>query len=598
MLEPGDVAALLTSLPDPMSILDEEFRVVFLNPAAKEFLGASASSGPALCCFVLHGLSAGCDHVRPGCPLLSIAKNGTPVIRKQTCRLDDGHFRLFEVRVIPARLRGKDQRWFLEVVHDVSEFPAQTAAIVRAKAEWEATVDAFADPVIMTALDGTIIRCNRATCIATGIGFEGMLRRQIDEFFWTRLAGDLGISKLPVGTTEVSVAARWYRITRNLIWGDGSQLGFVYIVHDRTAEREAQEKTVRERKRYGSILASLADAVFAVDHDDRITLMNGAAEQMTGVPFTQAGGRKLCEVYRTEVGPRRFPGIGSATDPAAESVQIVQLHRSAGPPIEVAQRRSDFEGATGQRESVLVVRDVSEIRRLQSIAASVDLTHNLGSLVAGVRHELGNPVNALKTALTILHESLGEASPERSLVLLERALKDVFRIERLLERLRKLSLFGDVRPAELDIAEVLRRLTTHISGVQQREGVQIETEIPAAPVVAWADQDALEQVVLGFLNNAIEATLAVADRRIWMSLAPDDHVVRLRVRDSGTGFTKKALDDAFVPLFTTKAHGTGLGLPIARQLLSEMGATISVSNAPGGGAVVEVVLSRYRPSMS
>ncbi|MHB8799507.1 MAG: PAS domain-containing protein [Thermoanaerobaculia bacterium] len=590
--------ALLTSLPDPISILDEGFRVVFLNPAAKAFLGASVSSGPTLCCYILHGLSASCDQISAGCPLLSIARNGTPVVRKQTFRLDDGRYRLFEVRVIPARLRGKDQRWFLEVVHDISDSPAQAAAIVRGKAEWEATVDSLADPVIMTAPDGSIIRCNRATCVATGIGYVGMLGRQIDEFFWTSLGGDLGISRLPAGTTEVSVAESWYRVTRNPIGGDGSRIGFVYIVHDQTSEREAHEKTVRERERFGSILASLADAVFAVDHDDRITLMNGAAEQMTGIQLSQAGGRRLSEVYRTEVVPKRSHRIGTATDAAAESVQVVQLHRSAGPPLHVAQRRSEFKDATGQRGSVLVVRDMSEIRRLQSIAASVDLTQNLGSLVAGVRHELGNPVNALKTALTMLHESFGEASPERSLVLLDRALKDVFRIERLLERLRKLSLFGDVHPAELDIAEMLRRLTTHIPGVQQREGVQIETEIPAAPVVAWADPAALEQAVLGFLNNAIEATLAVADRRIWLSLAPGDHVVRLRVRDSGTGFTKEALENAFVPLFTTKVHGTGLGLPIARQLLSEMGATISVSNATAGGAVVEVVLSRYQPSIS
>jgi signal transduction histidine kinase len=237
------------------------------------------------------------------------------------------------------------------------------------------------------------------------------------------------------------------------------------------------------------------------------------------------------------------------------------------------------------------------MRRLQSIAASVDLTHNLGSLVAGVRHELGNPVNALKTALTVMRESFGEASPERLLVLLDRALTDASRIERLLERLRKLSLFGDVHPAEHDVAAILRRLTAHGLEAQQREGARFGIEAPSVPVVAWVDPDALEQVVSGFLNNAIEATLGAADQRIWIQLTPEDQSVRLRVCDSGPGFTQEALEKAFVPLFTTKQHGTGLGLPIARQLMSEMGATVSVSNAPAGGAVVEVVLSRHQPSV-
>jgi two-component system C4-dicarboxylate transport sensor histidine kinase DctB len=109
--------------------------------------------------------------------------------------------------------------------------------------------------------------------------------------------------------------------------------------------------------------------------------------------------------------------------------------------------------------------------------------------------------------------------------------------------------------------------------------------------MAWADPRALEQVLLGVVTNAMEAVSGVEGPLVTIEVREEPGTVVIRVLDNGPGVRLEDLPHVFLPLFTTKPRGTGLGLPIARTMLSKMEGTIELANRRDGGASVEITLS-------
>ena len=121
-----------------------------------------------------------------------------------------------------------------------------------------------------------------------------------------------------------------------------------------------------------------------------------------------------------------------------------------------------------------------------------------------------------------------------------------------------------------------------------RRGIQLDTEIPEdAPAVACGQSD-LEQVILNLLTNAREATLPGG--RIAVVVEPAPEILRISIRDTGCGILPEDLPRVMEPFFTTRPHGNGLGLPICRSILWEIGGTITLESEPGVGTRVELTL--------
>ncbi len=255
-------------------------------------------------------------------------------------------------------------------------------------------------------------------------------------------------------------------------------------------------------------------------------------------------------------------------------------------------------GLEGERSYLLVVHDVTEVQRLQSIADAVNFSDNLGHFLSGIRHELGNPVNSIKTALTVLRANLDGFSPAKVADYLDRVLGEVSRIEYLLQWLRSFSVNEVVVLGRVDVPEFLRELLALVEPSAQRAGVSLELEVPPR-VAVTADARALCQVVLNLVSNAIEALAgAAADPllraeptlRIEAAVVEHDRV-ELRIVDNGPGMPPEIQALAMRPFFTTKRTGTGLGLVIAQRLVTMQGGHLRLSSEPGEGtrAVVSLV---------
>lgn len=249
-------------------------------------------------------------------------------------------------------------------------------------------------------------------------------------------------------------------------------------------------------------------------------------------------------------------------------------------------------GLHGERSHLVVVHDVTDVQRLQSIADAVSFSDNLGHFLSGIRHELGNPVNSIKTALTVLRANLDGFPREKVADYLDRVLGEVGRIEFLLRWLRCCSVDEVIELGPVSLPEIVRTLVPLVEPSAQRAGVTLVVE-PVPAVMMLADVRALYQVLLNLVSNAIEALGGVAAPvlRIEATLVGDDRV-ELCVIDNGHGMSPEALAAAMRPFFTTKPTGTGLGLVIAQRLLAPQGGRLRLHSSVGVGTRAVVSLAR------
>jgi two-component system sensor histidine kinase HydH len=219
------------------------------------------------------------------------------------------------------------------------------------------------------------------------------------------------------------------------------------------------------------------------------------------------------------------------------------------------------------------VRLQKEKRDLARRAQLAEKLAAIGTMAAGVAHEIRNPLNAAQLQLQLAERRLraietADLSPALECVALVRTEMD--RLNRTVEE-----ILAFARPAVLDlvsadlsatVATVARFLAPDV----EARGVALFVEGTAQPVRARYDEDRIKQVVINLVRNAVEAAGQGGEVRV--AVRPKGDVVELEVEDSGPGLPEGA--DPFVPFFTTKARGTGLGLPTAHRIVTEHGGTL------------------------
>lgn len=240
-----------------------------------------------------------------------------------------------------------------------------------------------------------------------------------------------------------------------------------------------------------------------------------------------------------------------------------------------------------------VQRDVTEERRLMAIAAGVNLAENLGYAIAGIRHELANPINAIKLSLLALERRIARgATTEEMTELTRRMLGDVERVEYLLGALKH---YGAMERAVLEpvaIDEFLRGLADLVREELERREQSIELALGAGLAEAKADPRALHQVMFNLVTNAADAGGGQRTSRVVLRSEATESRVRIVVEDDGPGMTPAELARLGQPFFTTKQRGTGLGLSIVRRLVSAMRGLLTIESEAGRGTRVSVELER------
>lgn len=249
----------------------------------------------------------------------------------------------------------------------------------------------------------------------------------------------------------------------------------------------------------------------------------------------------------------------------------------------------------GQTAGLMVMRDVTEYRRLEHIAAASEVSESVGYVFAGIRHELGNPLNSLKAALTLLADPLVQLPPEERLDYLQRAIGEVQRMEQLLTQLRTFNTHESVQLERIEVLPFFERFVRLARSDCNARDTAISFE-SASDVAIVADARILHQILLLLLSNALDAMGDSPIRRIVLGCSATPHATRLTLSDTGTGMTEEQAKHAQRPFVTNKPSGTGLGLPLARRYASLTKCTLEISSRVGVGTSCTLVFDRINTS--
>ncbi len=236
------------------------------------------------------------------------------------------------------------------------------------------------------------------------------------------------------------------------------------------------------------------------------------------------------------------------------------------------------------------IRDITEKSRLESIAQAVNAMDNIGFIFSGLRHEIGNPLNSLKMALSVLKQHVDDISPEMLQEYVDRGLVEIGRMEYLLKSLRTFTMYENVELGDFHLVEFMDKFISLLERDCLAQGIRIRTRIPLNLAPVRIDERALHQALLNIFSNAVDALKDQESPEIVIRASVRDQLVWLTITDNGCGISAEQQQHLFQPFNTSKLSGNGLGLVITRKLLAMMDSSIDIDSQPGSGTKVTLAL--------
>ena len=247
-----------------------------------------------------------------------------------------------------------------------------------------------------------------------------------------------------------------------------------------------------------------------------------------------------------------------------------------------ARERADRDRAT-------IARQLRDLERAQRALVQEEKLAGIGRLAAGVAHEVRNPLGVIRASASMARESFDpDTDPHRALGFV---CQETDRLDRLIASLLAFAKPQPIEAAPTDVAKVVDRAVELARTEARAASVEIETAIEPGLPTAHVDPDRLAQSLYGLTLNAIQALAhapSASPRRVRIAAeAEDDLGLCLRVEDTGPGVPPDLRESLFEPFVTTKATGTGLGLPMALRMVEAQHGSLVLEDAsepPFGGA--------------
>lgn len=365
-------------------------------------------------------------------------------------------------------------------------------------------------------------------------------------------------------------------------------LSIVGTVQDITERKRAEE----EMARLAFAIESAADALAVTDPVlGIIQYVNPAFEKISGYARDEVIGRDLHILDSGKHDELFYQQIRETLQrDGCWTGRLVQKKKD-GTLYEEECTYSLVKNAAGEVINYIAIkRDITEKLRFESIAQAVETMNNIGYIFSGVCHEIGNPVNAMKITLDVLKRRSNELPPEKIADYIDKVASQVARVDDLLASLKNFNMYQTMQPRTIDTASFTDKFLEMIRQDFEAKGIAIGCELGRQCSWLLADPRALQQVLLNIFTNAADAVAGSTNPRISLLVSSDGDRTTLQISDNGTGISEAGLKDLFKPFYTTKQHGTGLGLVIIRKMLAKMNGTVEIRSKLNEGTVVEISL--------
>jgi two-component system cell cycle sensor histidine kinase/response regulator CckA len=374
------------------------------------------------------------------------------------------------------------------------------------------------------------------------------------------------------------------------------------LAHFLGRRRAAEAAQRRSEESFRALIETLPDAIL-IEREGRVVYANPAAVRHLGVPSAAAiYGRPSAHLLRFEAhsdAPERLKGLHVAGQPV--SLPDVQLVRPDGTALaaEVLALPLVFDAAPA---GVLVARDLTERKRIQAQLIHADRMASMGTMAAGVAHEINNPMAYVTTNLSFALDELqrrgGGSTDDEVQQALHEALEGAERVRHIVQSLKTYSRAEDETVVPVDVERALDAALS-MARAEMRPRAELVRTRGGVPLVS-GQESRLVQVFVNLLTNAAQAIPAGDPERQRIEVATSvdsEGQVVVAITDTGTGIPPDHLARLFDPFFTTKpvGEGTGLGLSICHGIITGLGGRILVQSRLGAGSRFEVRLPVRAP---
>lgn len=352
------------------------------------------------------------------------------------------------------------------------------------------------------------------------------------------------------------------------------------------------------------ILSSMRGGVVAVDEQGRVTTINAAAVQILG-PIEV--GQHLDNLQGEVAGMLRQAlkeGRGGGDyetkieGPGKESV-----------PVVLSTSCLELPGG-GNCGALVMINDLTQVKRLEQNVQRADRLSSIGTLAAGMAHEVKNPLVSIKTFTQLLLGRFDDSDFRKTFA--EVVPHEVERIDMIVSRLLDFARPRPVCFAAHDLRKIVEQVLILVENHVRKQKIAVKTDFPSKTIPVYGDEQQLHQVFLNLFLNAVDAlkdtrggelTVRAYYDRLHLrhrGVAPflETECIRVEVADTGCGIPAEHVEQLFTPFFTTKIEGCGLGLSVVHGIVMEHGGEIDVQSTPGTGTSFTVTLPLMNSGVS
>jgi two-component system sensor histidine kinase HydH len=333
------------------------------------------------------------------------------------------------------------------------------------------------------------------------------------------------------------------------------------------------------------VVENLPVGLIATDENGKVAAFNQTAEAILGISNDTVFAGSAAKVLPQELWQltERLENKGTVVEEELEC----QTASGTGVPLRVS-------GASLQGEDksflgfVFIFRDLMEVRRLQQEVERSKRLASLGSLAAGVAHEIRNPLSSVKGFATYFRDKLKDSPKDRDTA--TTMIQEVERLDRVIGQLLEFARPSTLKIKPVRINDLIQHSLKLIEGDARSKGIEVKVDIPLDLPEVPMDGDRIKQVLLNLYLNGLQAMDGGGVLEVKVSRDDGRKLTTIKVSDNGRGIETADQERIFDPYFTTKSDGTGLGLAIVHKILDAHGGSIKVRSQTGAGTSVTITL--------
>lgn len=343
-----------------------------------------------------------------------------------------------------------------------------------------------------------------------------------------------------------------------------------------------------EKKKLENILMCASEGIVVADEDDKVIIINAAAEAFLGVKKEEIWGKDIIACHRDREKVREFL--------RGKKTSTSRVTTIGSRVVEISVATIPAEG--NRCASMMVIHDITDRQKLleermtvEKLLFQADKIISLGEISAGIAHEVGNPLAAIKAVIQAMEEESPLRGHQRKYMM--RILKEIDRLTQFIKAFSAFAHSGVVVSAKCKADTVLKDVILLIRNEALKNRVTIIEDYEKDTPEALIDHSQLRQVLLNLFVNAIQA-MPEGGKISARIVQPDNERIRISISDTGQGIPPENIEKIFSPFFTTKPTGTGLGLSIVSRIIREYNGTIMVRSQIGEGTTFTVELPLTR----